>query len=937
MTPEGFGKIEKLYHAIRECSPDERAALLGQADPELRREVESLLREPSGGEFLDRPAFHFDGRMTGVMPISPGDKLGPYEIVAPLGEGGMGQVWKARDTRLNRIVAIKTSHKRFNERFEREARAIAALNHPHVCQLYDVGPDYLVMEYVEGKPLQGPLPPEQALMLAGQILDALDAAHRKGITHRDLKPGNILAGKAGVKVLDFGLAKIEREKVPDGATETMPLPLTSEGTILGTLQYMSPEQIEGQEADARSDIFAFGLVLYEMLTGQRAFTGKSRTSLVAAILKDQPRPVSQLKPLTPPALERVIQTCLEKDPDKRWQSATDVKHALDLIETGAPAPPRAKKSWMWPAIASGLAVIAAVAWALWPKPQTPARSTHFQVTLPENVEFSQYVSVSPDGHKLVFNATGAQSGLWVHDLNTLEWNKLAGTEGAVSPFWSPDSRFLGFAVGNELKKIDVAGGPPQTLCTAPQAGTGSWSPDGVIVFGGRATGSLRRVSASGGAPTDVTALDPSRGEAYHSLPTFLPDGKHFVYLRGGVPEIAGIYVGSLDAKPAEQSRERILATRFAAPYVGANLFFMRENTLMTQPFDVRKLRLSGEPIPVAEHIGTTGAIGIFSVSSTGVLAYRTGGPAVAAYQPTWFDRQGKTNGTFGVPGPDQGLALSPDATRAAGRDAVIAASGDIWMLDFARGVRTRLTFHQAAGSFPVWSPDGSRIAFSDGNSRDTIYEKAAGGAGEEKELLKRPGESKVPTSWSRDGRFLLYHTLTVPNTGDDLWVLPLEGDRKPVLLLGTDFYEGLGSFSPDGRWIAYESNESGRPEVYVRPFISSGPSGPALGEGKWQVSKDGVGGGLEGQGLTGGQPKWRGDGKEIFFRAPNGSPMAVEVNGSGARFQVGVPKQLFAAPANESWDVTADGKKFIMLVSPLQGNTQTSITVVLNWQADLKR
>jgi predicted Ser/Thr protein kinase len=505
------------------------------------------------------------------MALSAGDKLGPYEILAPLGSGGMGEVWKARDTRLNRIVAIKQSHNRFSERFEREAHAIAALNHPHICQLYDVGPDYLVMEYVEGQPLTGPVPLAEALRLAGQIADALDAAHGKGITHRDLKPGNILLSKAGVKILDFGLAKIEHAERPEGATETMPL--TSEGTVLGTLQYMSPEQIEGQEADARSDIFAFGLVLYELISGKRAFTGATKTSLIASILKDQPRRLQELEPLTPAGLERVVLTCLEKDPGKRWQSAREVKHALEWIQAEAPpapapAPAPQKRPWLWPAIAALLAVaLGATAWALWPKAAAPARATRFQIALPEGVEFGGYVQVSPDGHKLVFNAVGSQSGLWVHDLNTLEWRRLAGTEDAtVSFFWSPDSRFIAYAAGNQLKKIDVAGGPPQTLCSVMgAAGAGSWSADGVIVFGDRPFG-LRRVSAAGGVPAPLTTVDPAHGENLHVLPVFLPDGKHFLYLRSGTPEITGVYWGSLDAKPAEQSRDRILATPFAPQY-----------------------------------------------------------------------------------------------------------------------------------------------------------------------------------------------------------------------------------------------------------------------------------------------------------------------------------------------------------------------------------
>ncbi len=865
-----------------------------------------------------------------AMPLSAGDKLGPYEILEPLGEGGMGEVWKARDTRLNRTVAIKKSRNHFSERFEREAHAIAALNHPHICSLYDIGPDFLVMEYVEGKPLKGPLPLNEALALAGQMLDALDAAHRKGITHRDLKPGNILVNQNGVKVLDFGLAKFERAPAADGVTQT--LPLTSEGSILGTLQYMSPEQVEGKEADARSDIFAFGLVLYELITGKRVFQGSTQASLIASILKDQPRPVSELQPVTPKALDRVVQTCLEKDPDRRWQSAREVKHALEWIslEAPAPAPAPARRQWLWKAVAAAFAVIAvATAWALWPKPPAPMKSTRFQFPLPENEDFGLWMALSPDGRNLAFTTTGRQPGVWIRDLDALESRHLAGTEGAAALVWSPDSRFIAFGAGGQLKKIEVSGGPPQTLCEAGRVGGGAWSRDGVIIFGGAGQGPLRRVSASGGVPTEITAVDRQRGETFHSAPVFLPDGRHFLYHRAGTPEVTGVYAGSLDAKPEEQKRERLLATRLSAVYtpsqgpVGGRLFFMRDTTLMAQPFDAGRLELTGEPMAVAERLGISGQHGFFSVSPSGALAYRTGASA-AGLQLTWFDRQGKSVGTFGELSSDQGIALSADGTRAAVRDEIVNSLGDIWTLDFARGVRTRFTFRHTPGSNPIWSADGSRIAFTAGNTLDTFYEKASSGAGDEKELLKKPGEIKAPTSWSRDGRFLLYNTFNTPKTQQDLWVLPLEGDRKPVLLLGTTFNESEGSFSPDMRWIAYTSNESGRAEVYIRPFTASGPS---LGEGKWQVSKDG-----------GTLAKWRADGKELIFRAPNGSPMAVDVTITGTAFQAGVPKQLFALPPNVGdWDVTADGKRFIAAVPPAQQNVQTPITVVLNWEAALKR
>ena len=865
------------------------------------------------------------------MPLAPGDKLGPYEILEPIGAGGMGQVWKARDTRLNRIVAIKTSNRQFSERFEREARAIAALNHPNICTLYDVGPDYLVMEYVEGKPLAGPMPPEQALKIAGQILDALDAAHRKGITHRDLKPGNILMGPNGVKVLDFGLAKFERSATIDDATLTMPL--TSEGAILGTLYYMAPEQLEGREADARSDIFSFGLVLYELIAGQRAFTGSSQASLIAAIMKETPRPLSELQPLTPQTLDRVLATCLEKDPEKRWQSAREIRHALEwtaqiTVQVGAPAGASpTRRPWLAPAAAAAAALLIAggLGWTVWPKSQPAAPVRRFQVEMPPDVNLAQYVSVSPDGRKLVSNSTGEKAGLWIRDLDSLEWRQLPGTENGVSPTWSPDSKYLTFGQNSMFRKIDVGGGPAQTLAEfgTIAVGSSSWNNEGMLLFGGRGQGGIMKVSQAGGVAVPVTEVDASNKESFHGLPQFLPDGKHFLYIRQGAPEIAGTYIGSLDTPPKDQSKERLIPGVQVATFSDGYLFFMRDNTLMAQPFDAAKLKLTGEPAPVAEHVATTGSIGVFSASTSGVLAYRTGAVGTAL-DLIWLDSQGKRASQFAPSTSDQGARLSPDGSRAVVRNAPTSSGiGDLWTLDFSRGVRTRLTFGQGSGSSGVWSADGSKIAFSGGGTADAIFEKLASGAGEEAELLKEPGVIHIPSDYSRDGKFLFYYTISGTFVPLGQYVLPLDGSKKPVTLLNNpQIPQGEGRLSPDMRWLAYTSLESGRAEVYVRPF---NPSGPSLGDGKWQISRDG-----------GRFPAWRGDGEELYFQSATGI-MAVGVKANGSAFEAAIPQQLFMLTQTSGWDVSADGKRFIASVQNTPQNAQAPITVVLNWQQLLKK
>jgi eukaryotic-like serine/threonine-protein kinase len=869
------------------------------------------------------------------MALAPGTRLGPYEILSALGSGGMGEVWKARDTRLDRLVAIKASFSPFSERFEREAQAIAAVNHHHVCSLYDVGPDYLVMEYVEGECLHGPVPIAQALELAEQILDALDAAHEKGIVHRDLKPGNILLTKSGVKVLDFGLAKIQHAPAGDSPSlvETHAVSLTAEGSILGTLPYMAPEQVEGHDADARSDIFAFGVVLYELIAGTRPFTGKTQANLVAAILKEEPRPLFEMQPRTPRGLAEVLRTCLEKDPEKRWQSARDVRHALRLIaaQPEPSIPSRSVRVWQGLAVLMAAIALGIGAWVF--QPTAPSSLGRFEAPVPDNVTLSDDVSVSPDGGKLVFAA--AQGGLWLRDLGALDWRRLPGTEGASTPFWSPDSRYVGFLVDGTLRKIDTSGGPPETVASLPTAAprSGTWNRHGDIVlgsWGGGSGGPMWRVSAAGGAATPVTQVDLSKGEFVHTWPTFLPDGKHFLYFRSGPPDAQGMYVGSLDVDAGNQSRQRILATGVPAVFANGHLFFPRAGTLMAQPFDVGGMKLHDAPVPVAQDVEITWYFtGVFAVSDGGVFIYRTAS-APRTFQLTSIDRQGKPVRTFGPPGTDRRVVLSRDGARAVAKDAPYGVPGDLWMLDLASDGRTRFTFNKDVYSPAVWSGDGARIAYSAGRLGDTIYEKAASGVGDGQVLLKEPGLRHFPTSWSSDGRFLLYHTENATNTGYDLWALSVS-DRKPHLMLGETFNEWAGVFSPDMRWVAYVGLETGAPGVYVRPFRVSGQTGqPSFGEGKWQVSKD-----------YGNWPQWRSDREIIFNTAPGGTEVfAAPVNPTGTAFESGLPQRLPFPPStgvSTTPQSMPDGQRFLVEVPLDQRAAPTSISVVLNWPALLKQ
>jgi len=716
----------------------------------------------------------------------------------------MGEVYRAWDTRLERTVAIKILPAQFSsdpvrkQRFQREAKTISSLNHPHICVLYDVGSqdgvDYLVMECVEGETLakrleKGPLPLEQVLKYGMQIADALDKAHRSGVVHRDLKPGNIMLTPTGAKLLDFGLAKptapLSSAVTLTAATRNSPV--TEQGTIVGTFQYMSPEQIEGKELDGRSDLFSLGAVLYEMVTGQRAFQGKSQLSVASAILEKEPVPISSIKPMTPPALDHAIRRSLAKEVERRWQSAADLAGELQWIaeagsQAGVPAPlvsnrkVRERLAWSVAALlVVGLAAVSLLHFT--EKPPAPALPVRFQIPAPESTTLGPFPMLSPDGRKLAFLAGGR---LWVHFLESGESRQLTA-DGP--PFWSPDSRFIGYASQGKLKKIEATGGPSQTVADLPGArfAGGAWNQDGVIVLGSSI--GLFRVPASGGVPVQITATDPARQEGYHIEPSFLPDGRHFVYTHySSDKEKSGIYVGSVDAKPELQSSKFLVASNWGPVYAPSAdpstgyLLFMREGTLMAQPFDNRRLELKGQATPVAEQVGDNnngGAHGAFSASANDVLVFWRGG-TTPDRQLTWYDRQGKVLGTTGEPGDYQELALSPDGTRVA----LMKRSGqasDLWLLDLSRDTSTRFTFGLQTGidSHPVWSPDGSRIIFS---SVSDLYQKPTSSVKDAELLLK----SRAPQAmgWSRDGRFLLYR-LFDPKTDWDFGCYRWRVTRSP--------------------------------------------------------------------------------------------------------------------------------------------------------------
>jgi eukaryotic-like serine/threonine-protein kinase len=891
--------------------------------------------------------------MRAFMSLTPGTKLGPYEIQAPVGAGGMGEVYRARDTRLEREVAIKvlppslSSDPNLCQRLEREAKAVSKLSHPHICTLHDIGHqdgmDFLVMELLEGETLEqrltkGPLSVEQTIRYGAEIAEALAEAHKLRITHRDIKPSNVMLTKSGAKLMDFGLAK---QSGPTSLAAVMTettieqSKLSSEGLLIGTFQYMAPEQLEGKEADARADIFALGEVMYEMATGKPAFSGKSRASLIASILTSDPPPITQLQPLTPRVLERIVKKCLAKDPEERWQSASDLASELNWIRTepGAsremPRSDHKLRRVVWVIAALTTAAVATAASYLFFQHFYPDR--HFShrarwiVTPPNMTSFHAIgdsggpVTVAPDGRRIAFVAADAsgKTQLWLRDIDALKAEALPGTEGASWPFWSPDSHSLGFFSHGQLKRMEVTGGPAITLCTVRVARGGSWSPDGTIVFSPHVYGGLYRIPASGGQAVALEKVDPEHDS--YRWPYFLPDGKHFLYFAGSHLSIShshdGLYVGSLDGKV----RKFLLHTEANGAYADGHVLYTRDRVLTAQVLDLGRLELLGDPVMVQEGVeeDPTWWLSVFSVSQNGVLAFAPSHET--GNQLVWARPDGRRLGTVGEPGQYGILRLSPDGQQVAVE--YEQPQHELWLHDLRRNLATQFTFGPSADGYPVWSPDGKQIAFaSEHGGHPDLYVKSVLGT-QTQEVLLESSAYKYPLDWSPDGNFLLYMSTDASNVDQQLCVLPMRGPRTPRLLLKAPLYDSEGRFSPDMHWIAYDSREQGLQKVFVTPFPRPGP--------RLRISSAG-----------GVAAVWRKDGAAVAYTDDTGNNLEeTEVREVGADLSVGKTRSLPLAMKNPSFmgspfDIARDGT--ILFVSRGE-ESNDQVEVVTNWTEGLKR